>query len=712
MVDRQPEEYRPRRAYLEPEPDQDEVSSDDSGAAEQVEASQGSYRLESGDIGPRAGKGYAFDDDGIDAGWIDTDDGYAAGDPYGLSSGRDQSQQPGRNGSTPHDAAADPDDPAPGDRDYPHLPPRQSIFADLDEEDQPPPLYRDESLATPPARSGAEPTLGPTMFRDTRPPGQQPYEDEVAPPLYRSTEPTQPLHRTEPAQPLYRDEVPDAGAGGNETGRATWVRPAMSSARRPQARDEESTTLLPRTPTGSRNTRDWQDSIDDFADFDEDRPRLGRKTKFALLISLIAAVVVVGLAIGYAVLNLGKTSGATPTPGRPTTSQPSMSSAQPSQTQQPAVVLTDDSMINAKDAKLVDKSRTWKVALTQRGRTKDSPTSACLGGDPVEGQPTAQLTVLRMLSATGKLGILHEADAFTSANEATQAYVVAAKTLGGCLELGGYIESGWSVSGLGNESLGLIVPIVNGSATEHHTIVLSRTGLVLNVADVAQSGGSVRISKVAKALAAAVNAQCGGAGGACAGSVTVKRSPPPVGGDEPGFLAAGDLPPVKGVSSLWVGNDPDVPSADFLGAQCEKVNWAKAEANDRTARTYLLQDGSDPGFGLDEIILTMKDSKAATSFVKKLRTTVVDCPKNKLTATVQKPSTVEGVGAGTTQVSGWTATVSQKATGRTNKYRIGAVSVGAKVVYTFLSPKGKYDLTDSQWDGVAVRAGERASQVK
>ena len=183
----------------------------------------------------------------------------------------------------------------------------------------------------------------------------------------------------------------------------------------------------------------------------------------------------------------------------------------------------------------------------------------------------------------------------------------------------------------------------------------------------------------------------------------MKRAPPPVGGDEPGFLAAGDLPPVKGVASLWVGNDPDVPSADFLGCQCENVNWAKTDAEERTARTYLLQEGSDPGFGLDEIILTMKDSKAATSFVKKLRTSVADCRDRKLTATVTKPSTVEGVGASNTQVSGWTATVSQKATGRTNKYRVGAVAVGAKVVYTFLSPKGNYDLTDSQWDGVAVR---------
>jgi hypothetical protein len=676
MVDREREGYRPRRAYIEPEPSKAEVSSDDSGAA---------------------------------------DNGYAAGDAYDLSSSRDPSAQPGRNGLGHHDPSAGRQDLPPADRGDGQLPSRRSSFADLDEEDRPPPLYRDESrTAPPPARSGADTAFGGTLFRDERPYGQQPYEVEDAPPLYRGSQPTQPLDRgNEPALPLYRDE-PSPGTGGPDGGHATWVRPAMSTpTRRPTTRDDESTTLLPRTPTGSRNTRDWQDSIDDFSDIDEERRRLGPRTRLALLISGVAAVVVVGLAVGYVVFGPGRTSGTTPTPGQPTTTSQPPSSTQPSQSQ-PAVVLNDDSMINAKDAKLVDDGRTWKVALTQRGTTKDSATAACLGGDPVEGQPAAKLTVLRLLSSSGKKapGILHEADAFTSVEEAVQAYAVAAKTMGGCLEMGGYIESGWSVSGVGDQSLGLIVGIVKGSSTEYRSMVLSRTGVVINIADVAQTGDPIGVAKVARALAPAINAQCRGAGGACARPVTVKGAPPPVGGDEPGFLAAGDLPPVKNVSSLWVGNDPDVPSPDFLGAQCENVNWARTEANERTARTYLLQEGSDPGFGLDEIILTMKSPKAATSFVKKLKTTVADCPKRKLTATVPKPNAVKGVGASGTEIAGWTAEISQRATGRTNKYRVGAVAVGAKVVYTFLSPKGDYDLTDSQWDAVVVRAGERASQVK
>jgi hypothetical protein len=231
------------------------------------------------------------------------------------------------------------------------------------------------------------------------------------------------------------------------------------------------------------------------------------------------------------------------------------------------------------------------------------------------------------------------------------------------------------------------------------------------VLEVARTGEPVDVGKVANALAAAVDRQCGKAGGACPEDVSVKAAPPPIGGDEPGFLAAGDLPPVGSTPSLWVGDAPDVPREGFGGSQCENVNWATIPASARTARTYLLDEGSDPAFGLDEIILTMKNDKAASKFVADLRATVDKCPKRKLTASVPSPKSVSGPGAGGTKVAGWAVTVSQKVGNGSLKYRLGAVAAGPKVVYTFLSPKGKLDLSDEEWRMVAVRAGQRATQV-
>jgi hypothetical protein len=42
---------------------------------------------------------------------------------------------------------------------------------------------------------------------------------------------------------------------------------------------------------------------------------------------------------------------------------------------------------------------------------------------------------------------------------------------------------------------------------------------------------------------------------------------------------------------------------------------------------------------------------------------------------------------------------------------VGIVSAGPKVIYTFLNPRGDYDFSNHQWDTVAVRGGQRATQV-
>ena len=82
-----------------------------------------------------------------------------------------------------------------------------------------------------------------------------------------------------------------------------------------------------------------------------------------------------------------------------------------------------------------------------------------------------------------------------------------------------------------------------------------------------------------------------------------------------------------------------------------------------------------------------------------------------LTASVTKPKKVTSIGAQNTKIAGWTTVVSQKSTQGTAKYRVGIVAAGPKVIYTFLNPRGDYDFTGRQWNTVAVRAGERMTQV-
>jgi hypothetical protein len=218
------------------------------------------------------------------------------------------------------------------------------------------------------------------------------------------------------------------------------------------------------------------------------------------------------------------------------------------------------------------------------------------------------------------------------------------------------------------------------------------------------------VNNVAKALASVVAAQCPTSGGTCADAVKVSDGPPPAGGDQPGFLSTGDLPPVGSTPAPWVATPVEPPAEDFTGSQCETVNWSTVGATDKSSRIYLLQD--TPGFfGLNDIVVTTKDEAAAKKLVEKVRKDWTTCKERKLTATVPTPTKVTGVAAESAPVVGYTAEVRQKAGDTTTRYRVGIASVGTKVVFTFLNPVKGLDLTTDQWNLVAVRAAQRATQT-
>jgi hypothetical protein len=544
--------------------------------------------------------------------------------------------------------------------------------------------------------------------------GKEPEDDQV-----RRAPGSDPAPETDPdledRKPLYRDEVAGdhttGGArGGGESEQGTRVTPAVGGDASPS---EDATTILPRTERAgyatSRSDFDPDDD-EDLGDPGSERGPIGARSKLALLVAGVAAVVIVGLAIGYAVLNIGDPSSSTPPPAG---SVPGSTTGTGSLSPDPNVLLSDATMLSARQARGLDKGRTWKVAVTQRGVDADSPQPACLGAEAVQGQPPSQQTVLRLLSSTGKKapGVLHQADAYASVEEAARAYAVATKALGGCPLTGAYVASGHVVSGVGDQAVGEVLNVTTGNKTEYRSVVLNRTGRVVNVLDVAQPDRALPIERVAGALAAVTDTECKTSEGRCAGTVKVAPGPPPVGGDQRGFLAPADLPPVGKTTTSWAGTVPSLPDADFTGSGCETVNWAKAEAQKRAARTYLLQDVSLT-FGLDNIVLTGRDAKAAGDLVQQVKADLDSCAKRKLTATVSKPQKVSATGVRNAPIAGWTATVSQKTTAGTAKYRVGIVSAGNKAVFTFLNPQKNLDLTDAQWDTVAVRAGERATQQR
>jgi hypothetical protein len=375
--------------------------------------------------------------------------------------------------------------------------------------------------------------------------------------------------------------------------------------------------------------------------------------------------------------------------------------------------LTDATMLSPKQAKILDPSRTWKIDTTRHGATEEGPVAACFGGEPPQGQPTPQQEFVRVLKGGKTTPLaLHAATAYNSPEDATLAYRIAAKTLGGCAVPGYWIKSGYVVSGIGNQAAGVVImEKLDGKRWRAHSVVLNLTGRVVNVLDAVQPSQAIAVDAVAEALGKVNKVQCTTAGGECGETATVRKGPPPLGGDPPGFLANGDLPPAGPKVYPWIATDVEAPDKQFAGSGCESVKWATEPAKSRSWREYLIQESGKNFFGLNEITLTTKDTKAAKKVVGRVKSDLSKCRSVHLTARVTNFKKVSSVGVKRTKIAGWTAVVTQKSTNGWVKYRVGIVSAGSKVIYTFLNPTAEYDFTDRQWEIVAVRAGERTTQV-
>lgn len=431
---------------------------------------------------------------------------------------------------------------------------------------------------------------------------------------------------------------------------------------------------------------------------------LDKRTRFSLSLAGVAALLIVAVAIGYAVIS-----------GRdvPVATQPGGSEAS-TMTRPPDPFPSERMMLNDASAKQIA-DQAWKISLTQEGLNEDSPRPSCIRMS-VDGAPVPRATMLRTLTTSGDEGAtaLHIVDTYATADEAEQVFTSRLTQLGKCDKEPTLLTGGYTITDIGDEAVG-VTTVVEDDKDIRHTIMVARTGTAVNIIDIAQPKEAVGMDGLAKAMAGVIDTQCTAAVGLCSLTPRVSQAPPPADGGDPGFLSPADIPRITSGAGSWSAN-PATSDITAIGSQCEGVSsWGSvSKADDTRQTTYLLMDdpASPTAFGMDEVLLTMESEEAAESFVTELHKSMGSCSDRMLTASMEEPVDITGHGARGAEVKGHSYRVTQDSGNGELDFRVGIVSSNNKVAYLLLPLDGEFDFTDDQWQHVVSRAGERISQVR
>ncbi len=421
-------------------------------------------------------------------------------------------------------------------------------------------------------------------------------------------------------------------------------------------------------------------------------PAGSTKRRFPLRLALMALAVVVALGVGAVALVrvLGGTAGASPSS--------SLSSA----------LLTEADLVTTADLEKVASG--WSDPTTETTITTSTTLPLCVTTST--NQPIAQTAMQREVNA-GTTVALHRAEGFGSDADATQVYSLRQNQMGQCSNVPVYLLHGARVNGLGDEAVA-ITAVLQDSNPIYHTVILARTGKVIDTYDIHQPTAPISYDQIAAAAQAALARQCPRSGGACPTTPSAEVGPPPSGGIA-GWLTMADLPRITAGVGRWQANEPTA-NINIAGSGCENLKLADvAGPTSRKQRTYLMQE--DPKapqtFGVDEVTLEFPSAEAAQAFTTQVGQNINGCPNRPGSiAKLGDTGTIDATGAAGVKISGFWRTVRQDTSSTAFLlYRVGVLTVGTKVIYLYGTPSPTYDFSNEAWSQIAIRAGQRATQT-
>lgn len=388
---------------------------------------------------------------------------------------------------------------------------------------------------------------------------------------------------------------------------------------------------------------------------------------------------------------------------------PTHPSAQPSVKPSVAPAVTAADLWTPDDLPTAVPDTTWHTSQTLTTLTATSPQVACLSA--LVGKVKPEASAQRTLTAAGNTGLaaLHQVDVYASAADAQAIFSERQAKLALCDDSAAYLVSAANISNIGDEASQMTVAY-QAEKTEYHTVLMVRTGTLVSLFDVARPETAAPTASTARAAAAALGRSCARFG-TCPAEVKASETILPKAAPA-GWLIESDWPRVTPGTGRWTATEP--VALKTIGSACENLTLETVTGpTSRQQRTFLLtQDAKAPqSFGADEMLLSFADATASADFAKQLGDNVASCAQRLQTATVSEAGAVQGK-AGDAAIVGRTFTVTQ-ATGQDKKvvFQVAVLNVKEHVVYILVNTTEAFKLTPEQLAAVAVRAGQRSTQL-
>jgi hypothetical protein len=296
-----------------------------------------------------------------------------------------------------------------------------------------------------------------------------------------------------------------------------------------------------------------------------------------------------------------------------------------------------------------------------------------------------------------------------SEDRAKDAYDTASRWFAGCRDGEVQLLRAYQVEGLGDGAE--VFTLRSWTGPETHAVGLARVGQVVTttVVDTARVEPPP-VRAVVRTLAASVRSICEKADRTdCDEKPRVSAIPPPPSGDQPGILAAVDLPPI-GLDDPWVGTKPTAARSHPSATTCDRTSFAEEGAQQTRTRTFLVPGARLPArFGLTESYGTFSDVADARSFLATVRGRLARCEDRDLATEVREPQRV-GSRAERVDGSSWTL-VTEVSDAESVVSKVGLVRVGSTVAHVTFFPTPGATLDAAQFRALLLRAADRLREL-